>query len=339
MMSIRERFNAALRDTVEEWKRKDNVKGIFVFGSYITGTLTVNSDLDIGIVWDAQDAPVPLLAEHGGVRIDMHFLTPRSITDVVEGSCTDEGRISEVIGQLRAAEILYDRDGDLKKWREQAGRYVWPAEVIRNVKARALAMLDGAEEFAMSDDMVAAVHESRRGMFELGKAILMMNNIFKTVRPAEILSEVRLLDPIAYSLFLRAFKLKGLGEEELLEILADIEHWLGQTEERIGELECDEQTLQMFNQAQKDYHGAMNLTYAGDYELAVLEMRRATNSIGKTLLRAGGTVIEEGRFVPQLREHEPEYYKNVFVRYGAFEIQPKGVQRNIGEARFIAQRL
>jgi predicted nucleotidyltransferase len=49
---------------VKEWKKQKNVKGIFVFGSYVRGTLTANSDLDIGVIWDGDEAPVQLLTKH-----------------------------------------------------------------------------------------------------------------------------------------------------------------------------------------------------------------------------------------------------------------------------------
>jgi predicted nucleotidyltransferase len=57
MMNLRRRFDSALHDTVKEWKKQKNVRGIFVYGSYARGTQTANSDLDIGMIWDGDEAP------------------------------------------------------------------------------------------------------------------------------------------------------------------------------------------------------------------------------------------------------------------------------------------
>ena len=58
MKDLHRRFDTALNDTVKEWKSHKEVKGIFAYGSFVRGTVTANSDLDIGIVWGADDAPV-----------------------------------------------------------------------------------------------------------------------------------------------------------------------------------------------------------------------------------------------------------------------------------------
>ncbi len=311
-----------------------------MYGSYVSGNLTINSDLDICIIWDAPDALSPLLAEHKGVRIDMEFLTPQEVEDVIEGRNLDDMKIAEVIGRLRNAEAVFDPEGVLKEWMKRAREYLWPTEVIVRTKNGAEQILDRAEEYAKDEDMESAVHEVRRALFELGKGILMRNNVFGTIRPAETLTEVRLLDPIVYQLFLRTFKLKGFDEEGLLEILADIDRWVNAAEERFAADVGGDAAVLLFNQVKREYHGAMNLTYAGDYELAVLEMRHTTNVLGKLLLTLGGRPLSDsGALVRELREREPEYYEKIFRKYGGFEFQLKGVERSIGEARFIAQRL
>ena len=86
MPDIRDRFNTALKDTVQEWKQHDNVVGIFVYGSYVQGTITANSDLDIGIIWRGDDAPVRLMSTHKEVVIDMVFMTVSEVEYVLDGT-------------------------------------------------------------------------------------------------------------------------------------------------------------------------------------------------------------------------------------------------------------
>ena len=51
MTDIHRRFDDALKDTVAEWKQHKNVRGIFVYGSFVRGTIIATSDLNIGIIW------------------------------------------------------------------------------------------------------------------------------------------------------------------------------------------------------------------------------------------------------------------------------------------------
>ncbi|MFW9965902.1 MAG: hypothetical protein ACFFEA_01985, partial [Candidatus Thorarchaeota archaeon] len=180
----------------------------------------------------------------------------------------------------------------------------------------------------------------RNGLFDLGRVIVMKNNYFSILKPSEVLTEIRLLDPLAYPLFLRTFKLKGMEEEELVETLRELEEWIGIAESRFGEGMVDEYAAELLARAQREYHGAMNCALSGDYELAVLEMRQAVDNIGRVLLAiAGKFEVDQTSFVQELKENEPVFYENILVRYGAFEFTTKAVQRSIGEARFIAQRL
>ncbi len=340
MVDIRQRFITALKDTAEEWKTRENVIGMFVHGSYVKGTITANSDLDICIIWEAQEAPAPLLTEHKGVRVDMVFLTPSEIEDVIEERTEDDMKIASVIVRLRNAEVVHDTEEILRKWRERAMTYVWPEPVIANVKQRALDALQTATEYNDGFNTIAASHEVRRALYEIGRIILMRHNLFDILQPSEILTEVRLLDTMTYQLFLRTFKLKGMNEERLLEILSDVDHWLKVAEERFGEGVAHDSAVFLLNQAQRDYHSALSLTYNGEFELAALEMRRSIDMIGASILALRGSPnIDPVTFIPELRDAESKFFNDMFLEHGAFEFQPKGIQRSIGEARFIADRL
>jgi predicted nucleotidyltransferase len=340
MADIRKRFITALKDTVDEWKKRENVIGMFVYGSYVKGTITANSDLDICIVWEAPEAPAPLIAEHKGVRVDMTFLTANTIEEVIEGKEYDDTDIATVIVRLRNAEVVHDTKGILKNWREHAINYTWPEQIIENVKKRAMDALQEATAYDEKGDTVVSVHEVRRSLYELGKVILMRHNIFNIIRPSEIMTEVRLLDTITYQLFLRTFKLKGMSEESLLELLEEVSRWLKIAEDRFADGTALDSALQLINHAQRDYYGALSLTYNGDFELAVLEMRHSIEMIGMALLSLSGKSFDKpSEFIPVLRNNEVEFFDDMFVKHGAFEFQSIGIQRSIAEAQFIANRL
>ena len=98
--------------------------------------------------------------------------------------------------------------------------------------------------------------------------------------------------------------------------------------------------LELINHAQRDYYGALSLTYNGDFELAVLEMRHSIEMIGMALLSLSGKSFDKpSDFIPSLRENETEFFNEMFVQHGAFEFQSTGIQRSIAEAQFIANRL
>lgn len=236
----------------------------------------------------------------------------------------------------------FDRDGELRKWVERARAYRWPESTMHKVKQVALEELDRAENYLIEDDIVSAVHEMRSGIFDLSRLIIMRNNVFDIIKPSEVLSNIRMLDPMMYQLFLRTFRLKGMGEGKLLEILGNIREWLKRAVDRFEVNEtasADSPVGAHLTQAQRNYYGAQTLTLNGDYELAVLEMRRSITMIGLALLTLEGAYAAGDSVMRNLREYEQDFYEQVMLEYGAFDLLPTGVQRGIAEAKFIAERL
>ncbi|MFX1368928.1 MAG: nucleotidyltransferase domain-containing protein [Promethearchaeota archaeon] len=340
MFDLKSRFNTALKDTVNEWKTHDKVKGIFAYGSFVRGTVTATSDLDLCVVWSNTEAPVQLLSEHMQVRVDMLFKTPKMIEDVLDGKIEDASQIAEVVALLRNAQVVYDEDGSLKEWQKQAANFAWSDKAIDIVKERAELSLESALRNAEAEDTISAIHDLRTGLFDLGRVIVMKNNYFSIMKPSEILTEIRLLDPLAYQLFIRTFKLRGLEEDDLMEILGEIEQWIDIAMSRVGDGTADEYVTELLTRVQREYHGARNCTLSGDYELAVLEMRRTVDNLGRVLIALSGKFdVDQTNFIQELKESEPVYYETILVQFGGFEFTVKGVLRGVGEAKFIAQRL
>jgi predicted nucleotidyltransferase len=343
MMDLRKRFESALKDTVNEWKDNPNVKGIFVYGSFARGTATADSDLDICVVWDADEAPVRLMSTHKEVRIDMSFMTLQEVDDVLDGTIADVLRISRVISRLRGARVMYDSKNLLTKWQQQASEYVWSDGSINLVRTEALEHLDRAGEFVQKMDETSAIHEMREGLFRLGRVILMTNNIFRILKPAEVLTEVRLLNPLTYKVFLRTYKLRGMNESKLLAILQEMKAWFDTAESRLEKDTREDMAILATThlaQAQREYYGSMVLTYAGDYELAMLEMRQAAVSLGRALVTLHGKIPDqEGAFIKTLRDSEGQFYKEILLEHGAYDIQLPEIKRIVAEAQFIAHRI
>ena len=343
MKDLHRRFDTALRDTVNEWKSHDEVKGIFAYGSFVRGTITTNSDLDIGIIWGTDDAPVRLISTHKEVPVDMVFMTVSNVEGVFDGTIKEVTKISEVINRLRNSRVVHDTDGLVKVWQEKTVNYTWSEESITEVQNTAMEYLKRARKFTEEDEGPTAIFQLREGLFNLGRVIIMINNIFHILKPAEVLTEVRMLDPITYSLFLRAYKLKGMNEPKLLKVLEDLRQWLEIAESRIDTVSVDEQAVlatELLSQAQREYQGSLRLTYNGDYELAVLEMRQAACSLGRTLITLKEfSSFVDGAFMDQLGESEPVFYEEILVEHGAYDILPKDITRIISEIEFIIQRL
>jgi hypothetical protein len=309
----------------------------------VKGTATTNSDLDLVIIWSGEEAPARLLAEHMGVVVDMDFITPAKIDAIFDDQEDHAFTVAGLISRLKGARVEFDRDGSLKKWLQKAAHYAWPETTMSKVKKGALDKLTKAEEYLAAEDVEAAVHEMRSGIFDLGRIVIMRNNLFNIIKPSEVLSDVRMLDPMMYQLFLRTFRLKGFGEGKMLEMLEVVKDWLKKAVDSYEESENlppESPVGAHLTQAQRYYYGSQALTINGDYELAVLEMRRSITMIGLALLALNGTPVETGESVPaKLRESDATFYEQVMVEFGALDLVPKGVQRGIGEARFMAQRL
>lgn len=342
MKDLQNRFKEALDDTVKEWKDHSNVKGIFVYGSYVRGTITANSDLDICIIWGGEEAPVRLMSTHKEVLVDMAFMTISEIESVLDGTTSDILKISEVVNRLRTSKVLHDSKKMLDSWRKSAQQYVWSSSVINNAKTIALEFLSRARRFIDEGDHESSIYEVREGLFHLGRIAVMMNNIFTILRPAEVLTEVRMLDPIIYQLFLRTYKLKGMDEPKLLSILKEINIWMVQAEKLLEETANENIAIKvtgLLSQAQREYHGSLGLTYGGDYELAVLEMRQAICTLGRGIVILRGGSDDEGTFIASLKKYNDEFFKQIFVEYGAYDIQPAEIRRIINEAEYIARRI
>ncbi|TFG31628.1 nucleotidyltransferase domain-containing protein [Candidatus Thorarchaeota archaeon] len=341
MKDLNQRFKEVLDDTVREWKDYSNVKGVFVYGSYVRGTITANSDLDICFIWDGTEAPVRLMSTHKEVLVDMVFMTVSEIESVLDGSTKEVLKISEVVNRLRTAKVLRDTDNMLETWIRTAKQYVWPDSVISEVKRRALECFSQAKKYVDEGDNESAIYDAREGLFQLGRVTVMTNNIFSMLKPAEVLTEVRMLDPITYQLFLRTYKLKGMDEPKLLSILREINEWLVKAETLLEQFETETLAIKVTSllaQAQREYHGALGLTYGGDYELAVLEMRQAACTLGRTMVILRSGTDDFGSFISSLKEYNDEFFNQIFVEHGAYDIQPAEIKRIISEAEFIARR-
>lgn len=342
MIDLHRKFQTALKDTVDEWKNRKQVSGIFTYGSVVKGTATASSDLDLAIVWDGEEAPARLMAEHKGVIVDMDFIPKSSMDKILGGEESHAYTIAGVISRLKSARVEYDRDGDVKKWLERARNFSWPIEIVSKMKEIALVEIDRSEKHVSQGDTVSAVHEMRNGIFDLSRLILMHSNFFNIIRPSEVLSDIRIEHPMMYQLFLKTFRLRDLRERQLLEILGVVKDWLERSVERFEateDLASNSSAWMQITQAQRNYYGSQNLTLSGDYELAVLEMRTSITEIGQALLTLQNAYQSGDSFMTSLREHEPEFYNKVALEYGAYDLLPKGVLQGIGEARFIAQRL
>jgi predicted nucleotidyltransferase len=339
MMDIRAKFEQALQDTVDEWKKQEHVEGMFVYGSYVNKAQTPDSDLDVCIVWDQDEAPVRLLSRHKGVRIDMTFITPESIQEVLNRASENPQQIAKVIERVKDSKVAYDRSGRLEEWRAIAEDYVWPEEAVIMMKERTAGELDQAKKL-LEENRVSSICELRNALFDLARTILMIDNRFSIIRTADVLSEARMLNPAMYSLFLRTFKLRGMNEKQIMKALENVKSWLREAEKQLDKSDLDTVVIPLLNRAQRHYFGALSLTINASYELAVLEMRHAIYMIGNALLAMRG--IEEPdslEFITSLREKENEFYEDMLLSLCEFDLQPKAIKRAIDESKFILARL
>ncbi|MFO7837862.1 MAG: nucleotidyltransferase domain-containing protein [Candidatus Thorarchaeota archaeon] len=339
MMNIRAKFEQALQDTVDEWKKQEHVEGIFVYGSYVNKAQTPDSDLDVCIVWNEEEAPVRLLSHHKGVRIDMTFITPATIQEVLNRKSKNPQQIAEVIERVKGSKVAYDKSGKLEEWRATAENYTWPEDVVIAVKERTAAELDRSKEL-LDEHRVSSICELRNALFDLARTILMTNNNFGIIRTADVVSQSRLLNPTMYKMFLRTFKLRSMNEEQIMNVLDDVKSWLQEVEDRLEKSDLDTVVIPLLNRAHRHYFGALSLTINNSYELAVLEMRHSIFMIANALLAMHGIQEPDSlEFITSLREKENEFYEDMLLSYCEFNLQPRAISRAIDESKFVLGRL
>jgi len=120
---MKQKWEKALDEFLEEWKNNKDVSAIIICGSYITGNPTVNSDVDIQIVlkrgceWRERGNKIV-----NGVLMEYFANPPERIVGYLED---DQKRRRKVEAHmLTTGKIILDKDGEAKKLKELAKKYL-----------------------------------------------------------------------------------------------------------------------------------------------------------------------------------------------------------------------
>lgn len=103
---MKERFDKALEEAVSYFKAKEGIVGILVSGSYVSNTLSKNSDLDLFIVTEETGWREKGVKYFNGVEVE-YFLQPHKQVEKYF-AMESEGNKRTTLSLFKKGKILYD---------------------------------------------------------------------------------------------------------------------------------------------------------------------------------------------------------------------------------------
>ncbi len=338
---LRIKYNDALHETVTGLKSRDDIIGIFAFGSYARGTLTARSDLDVFAILKNEPEETRRIEIRNDVVVDIFFSSETNFERIFNSEESDVIKIASVIFPLKTALIVWDPDKKVKEYFDKAKDYKWNPEQIDLLKADALEKFDRVADIVDEGDAETGIHVLRKGVLSLGKVVQMRNNSFDILTPSRTLDEVRIFSPLVYETFLRSFLLRGADADTLLDVTKEIKAWVDETKERIekSQSEHKKKLSYLALEAHDELETAIDNIYGDDTEMAMLQIQYTLEKLGKILLLLEGIdVVDDADIIKELRKNNHPFYQ-VLINQGRYQIQPREVKRYASEATFLAQRI
>ncbi len=338
---LRLKYNDALHETVTGLKARDDIVGIFTFGSYARGTLTPRSDLDVFAILEKEPEESRRIEVRNNIVVDIFFSSIDTFEKVFNDKEDSVIKIASIIFPLKTALIVWDPEKKVKTYFDKAKEYKWNPEQIDLFKAEALEKFDAVADIVDEGDTETGIHVLRQGVLALGKVVQMRNNSFDILTPSRTLDEVRIFSPLVYETFLRTFLLRGADADTLLDVSKEIKAWVDETKERIekSDTEHKKKLFDLVLEAHDELETAIDNIYGDDTEMAMLQIQYTLSKLGKTLLLLEGIdIVDDADLIKELRKLNHPFLQ-VLLNQGKYQIQPREVKRYASEATFLAQRI
>lgn len=268
-----------LERTVQKCGEDKNIIGAAVFGSFVTGGITEESDLDLLIIRSDDAKFKKAEREIQGIRLESNVWS-RSVFEksfTVEG--TNLGQDGFVFEVMRTCRILHDSFGLLARLKEYAVTHTIPEGCITPVLKKAHERLDRARNLLNERQLEAAELEARMASEDIVSISLVRQNITKIIVPKLYLPQLRSHLPKLYEFFRGLHRLEVISREDVEDAINMITEWrercLSEIKLRGREDWFNEETMQggATRGAATELRNAIDCLRAGDLEAALMQAR------------------------------------------------------------------
>ncbi len=210
-------LNSATITFIEELKKRPDVLGVIMFGSWARGNNREDSDVDLVVI--LKEGFRRTVEYRDGQAFEIIYTTPKSVVDFWEGhkdGCYDLWKV---------AKILFDRDGTMLGLKQKA------MSIIEGGKKEIDPYQIGQYRFSMEDEIRSAERlfekDPTTANLLLYKTVLFLMELFFNLKklwtpaPKQILGEIKIKNPELYSL-LNEFFVGNISFQKKIDLVKKI---------------------------------------------------------------------------------------------------------------------
>jgi hypothetical protein len=175
-------------------------------------------------VRDLKETTITDLDDFPDVEIKVTYAPPMFFTDVLQGKNIAYWQVATVIRLLKNCEIIFDPNGKMQQWVEQASHIEWNPETI-DLKRQTTRMLLERMNNRIRDDMIADAYIWLIKAAEEAICVpLMIQNAFDVGTATLMLDAIKELDKDIYDFFTNLLQIKAISPDKLEEARKELEN-------------------------------------------------------------------------------------------------------------------
>ncbi len=189
-------MNKTIETFIEELKKKQDVLGVLLFGSWARGNNRSESDVDLLVI--IENGFKRTVEELEGQMFEIIYTTPKAALEYWKQDKDGCAGVWEV------AKILYDKDGTISKLQKDAEEMLAKGKPIIDDHARKQLHFDKEDKIkfasdTVDDDVVTASLVLHNAVSELTKVFFDLQQMWAPA-PKQRLAKIKELNPIFYEL-------------------------------------------------------------------------------------------------------------------------------------------
>jgi hypothetical protein len=175
-------------------------------------------------VRDLKETTVTDLNEFPDVEIKVTYAPPMFFTDVLQGKNVAYWQVATVVRLLKNCDIIFDPNGKMLQWVEQASQIEWDPEIIE-LKRQTTKMLLERMHNRIREDMIADAYIWLIKAAEEAICVpLMIQNAFDVGTATLMLDAVKELDKEIYNFFADLLQIRVFSPEKLEKARKELEN-------------------------------------------------------------------------------------------------------------------
>ncbi|MFX0051399.1 MAG: hypothetical protein ACFFAJ_00035 [Candidatus Hodarchaeota archaeon] len=173
---------------------------------------------------DLKETTITDLDDFPGVEVKVTYAPPMFFTDVLQGKNVAYWQVATVIRLLKNCEIIFDPNGKMLQWVEQAPHIGWNSETIE-LKRQTTRLLLERMNNRIRDDMIADAYIWLIKAAEEAICVpLMIQNAFDVGTATLMLDAVKELDEEIYDFFTNLLQIKAISPDKLEKARKELEN-------------------------------------------------------------------------------------------------------------------